>query len=209
MLLIPEFNINGQTLIYDYGANPAVVDVELARQRLNALNKRTGPRVGDFVWFPGEERPRRFTHDLSDGSIQTTIKQSNDSSFYITRNGYCDFSGSLDSPIWLDQCHDTGEKRLGGVWFFSRNLSGAHRGVTVRLPFRVYEYWPVKLICPNCHHDNCQAIRFCDGCNMRVCQGCFAEHVFDFPCHICHTYPERNAQGELTDKGCACITLPQ
>ena len=213
ILLIPEININSQTMIahnphfYDqHGKNSAVIDAELARQRLNALNKRSGPRVGDFVWFPDENKPRRFTYDWGDGSMQTTAKQSNDSSFHITRGRYCDFSGSLDSPVWLDQCHDTGNKLLGRVWFFSRNLSGAHRDVDVTLPFRVYEYWPVKLICPNCQHDSCEAIRFCDGCNMRVCQGCFDEHVFDFPCHVCNTYPERNDQGELTGKGCACTT---
>jgi hypothetical protein len=204
MLLIPEININIQTLIYDFGTNPAVGDVELARQRLNALNKRNGPRVGDFVWFPDEDRPRRFTCDLSDGSMQTTTKEANDSSFHLTRSGYCHFSGSLDSAIWLDQCHDTGKKLLGRVWFFSRNLSGPHRGVSVSLPFLVFEYWPIKLICQNCQHEGCEAIRFCDGCNMRVCQRCFDEHVFDGPCHVFHTYPERNELGELTAKGCGC-----
>ena len=60
MLLIPEININSQTLInqnsnfYEYRKNSAVIDAERARQRLNGLNKRTGPRVGDFVWFPNE-----------------------------------------------------------------------------------------------------------------------------------------------------------
>lgn len=212
MLLIPEININAQTMIaqnpyfYEYRKHSAVIDAELARQRLNALNTRNGPRVGDFVWFPDADKPRRFACDLSDGSMQTTHKQSNDSSFHITRGGYCNFSGSLDSPIWLDQCHDTGNKLLGRVWFFSRSLSGAHRDVNIRLPFRVYEYWSVKLICENCQHDNCHAIRFCHGCNMRVCQGCFYEHVFDFPCHVCNTDPERNDQGELTGKGCACTT---
>ena len=204
MLLIPEINIDIHTLIYDPGTSFTFVDVELARQRLDALNKRSGPRVGDFVWFPNEEQPRRFTNDLNDGSIQTTVRGSRDSSFHIFGDGYCNFSGSLDSAIWLDQCHDTGKKLLGRVWFFSRNLSGAHRGVSVNLPFRLYEYWPIKLICENCQHQDCEAIRFCDGCSMRVCQGCFGEHVFDLPCHVCHKYPERNERGELTTHGCAC-----
>lgn len=39
---------------YEYRKNSAVIDAERARQRLNGLNKRTGPRVGDFVWFPNE-----------------------------------------------------------------------------------------------------------------------------------------------------------
>ena len=189
MLLIPEINIDTRTLIYDPGTSFTFVDVELARQRLDALNKRNGPRVGDFVWFPNEDKPRRFTNDLDDGSIQTTIRGSLDSSFHIFADGFCNFSGSLDSAIWLDQCHDTGKKLLGRVWFFSRNLSGAHRGVSVTLPFRVYEYWPIKLICQNCQHNDCEAIRFCDGCNMRVCQGCFDEHVFDGPCHVSNKPP--------------------
>lgn len=60
MLLISEININSRTLInhppqfYEYRKNSAVIDAERARQRLNGLNKRTGPRVGDFVWFPNE-----------------------------------------------------------------------------------------------------------------------------------------------------------
>jgi hypothetical protein len=212
MRLIPEININSQTMLtqnpyfYQYGTNSAVIDAELARQRLDSLNKRNGPRVGDFVWFPNEHRPRRFTYDWSDGSIQTTTKKSNDSSFQITRDGHCHFSGSLDSAIWLDQCHDTGQKLLGRVWFFSRDLSGAYRDVTVSLPFRVYEYWPIKLICPNCHHEDCEAVRFCDDCNMRVCQSCFDEHVFDFPSHICNTHPEANDQSDLTEKGYKCTT---
>lgn len=186
MLLIPEININIRNLIYDYSTNPTLIDVELARQRLDALNKHNGPRVGDFVWFPNEDKPRRFTYDLSDGSIQTTIRGSHDSSFHIFGDGCCNFSGSLDSAIWLDQCHDTGNKLLGRVWFFSRNLSGPHRGVSVKLPFRVYEYWPIKLICETCQHRDCEAIRFCHGRNMRVCQGCFDEHVFGRPCHVCN-----------------------
>jgi len=195
MLLIPELNINTQTMItlnphfYQYGSTSPVVDAELARQRLNALNRHTGPRVGDFVHFPNEGLPRRFTHDWNDGSMQTTIEGSYDSSFFIYRSGHCDFSGSLDSPIWLDHCHDTGKKLLGRVWVFSRNLSGPHRGVSVTLPFRLYEYWPIKIICPNCQHNDCEAIRFCDSCNMRVCQGCFDEHVFDGPCHVSNKPP--------------------
>ena len=203
MLLIPEININALTIInqnqhfYENGSTSPNVDAELARQRLNALNNRTGPRVGDFVHFPDEEQPRRFTYDWNDGSMQTTIKGSRDASFHIYRNGYCDFSGSLDSEIPIDQCHDTGKKRLGRVWFFSCDSSGPHRGVNVNLPFRVYDYWPVKVICPNCLHEHCEASRFCNDYNMRVCNGCFNENVFDFPCHICNT--ERSI-------GCGCYS---
>ena len=126
----------------------AAIDAELTMQRINAMSAIAGPRVGDFVQFPNEDTPRRFTHDWQDGTMQTTVAPkghpcSGDMSFHIFKNGVCSFSGSLDPSIPLDQCVDTGEVKDGRVWFFSRDWSGAHRGVSALIPFRVYRYTPV------------------------------------------------------------------
>jgi hypothetical protein len=142
----PYFYTNNFDGVYS-SPKDAKIDAELAHQRLTALNKRPGPRVGDFVQFPGECAPRRFTYDWSDGTMQTTVPPkghpcSGDVSFHMYRNGHCDFSGSLDPSIPLERCADSGETRLGRVWFFSRDWSGAHRGVSVMMPFRVYNYQP-------------------------------------------------------------------
>jgi len=36
--------------------------------------------------------------------------------------------------------------------------------------------------CRNCD-DGCTAVRFCDGCDETLCEGCWAEHNEDAPCH--------------------------
>lgn len=112
---------------------------ELLQRRIEAVASRSGPIVGDFVRFPGEDKPRRFTHDWKDGGIQTTCANSN-GDFYLSVDGFCDYSGSLDPCIPVDKLRDTGETKEGRVWFFSRELAGAHRGVYAFVPFRVYEY---------------------------------------------------------------------
>lgn len=115
-------------------------DFDLLSERIKQLNKREGPRVGDFVILP-DESIRRFTHDWTD-SLQTTIRQGNDSSFYFSPNGFCDFSGSLDDSLPIERLEDTNETRLGRVWFFSNNIARAHNAVHAQVSFRVYRYRP-------------------------------------------------------------------
>lgn len=59
------------------------------------------------------------------------------------------------------------------------------------------------MICPNCD-DNCIATVYCEGCSLTICTGCYGEHNQDEPCHICGQYSERDAEGNLTENGCAC-----
>lgn len=104
-----------------------------------------GPRVGDFVYFPGEEFPRRFNMATKE-HMQTTVARSHpcngDASFHITSNGYADFSGSLDHPIPIADLVFNGESRTGTFWFWHHGMAGAHRGVTGEMPCRVYRYRP-------------------------------------------------------------------
>jgi len=115
-------------------------DYNLLTERIAKLNLRQGPRVGDFVIMP-DESVRRFTHDWTD-SLQTTIRQNNDSSFYFSLNGFCNFSGSLDDSLPIEQIEATTETRLGRVWFFSNNVARMHNAVNARVPFKVYRYQP-------------------------------------------------------------------
>ena len=115
-------------------------DYALLAERIHKLNQREGPRVGDFVIMP-DCSTRRFTHDWTD-SLQTTIRQNNDSSFYFSPNGFCDFSGSLDDSLPIEQIEETTETRLGRVWFFSNNVARMHHAVHALAPFKVYRYQP-------------------------------------------------------------------
>ena len=46
--------------------------------------------------------------------------------------------------------------------------------------------------CRNCD-DGCTAVRFCNGCDEMLCEGCWAEHNEDAPCH-----DEPGHEGSLT-----------
>jgi hypothetical protein len=118
-------------------------DFHILAARIQKLNERQGPRVGDFVIFP-DGTELRFTYDWSDvgGGIQTTCRTLKDSSFYFTQSGHCDYSGALDSDIPVAALEETGETRLGSVWFFSNDSPRAHNGVKAKVPFRVYRYKP-------------------------------------------------------------------
>jgi len=102
------------------------------------LDKREGPRVGDFVRFPGEAELRRFTHDWGD-SIQTSDLLFPHGSYYLGE-GYVSYSGSLDPSIKKAALTLTDEVREGKVWFFHHDQAKAHNGVSAMVTFRVYNY---------------------------------------------------------------------
>jgi hypothetical protein len=115
-------------------------DAEILAASQLAFDKQEGPRVGDFVQFPGEDGLRRITHDWGD-SLQTTVGPKHpcdgDSSFYF-QGGSVSFSGSLDSAIGSDSFIDTGRVMNGNVWFFHHNWMAGGNGVYCRAKFRVY-----------------------------------------------------------------------
>lgn len=109
----------------------------ILERRTAMYDKRTGPRVGDFVIMPSGVR-ERFTHDWHDGTMQT----GNGGGWYIGEladgHAYVSFSGALNPSIAISQVRDTGETALGTFWFFDRDIWGAGRGVDVKIPCRVY-----------------------------------------------------------------------
>jgi len=114
-------------------------DAQILKQRIAMWAEIQGPRVGDFVKMK-DGTLRRFTHDWGD-DIQTTVGPvhpcSGDASFYFGGD-YMSFSGSLDHAIPKSSLREIGEQE-GGAWFFHHNEMRAHNGVSVRVPFRVYE----------------------------------------------------------------------
>ena len=109
----------------------------ILERRSAMYDRRSGPRVGDYVIMPGGQR-ERFTYDWHDGTMQT----GNGGSWYIGEladgHAYVSFSGALNPSIAVSQLHDTGETAPGSFWFFDRDIWGAGRGVDVKIPCRVY-----------------------------------------------------------------------
>jgi len=130
MTAFPKNYVDPRTL------NP--INLEIVAARMEAFNKRQGPRVGDFLRLPATD-PRqgdmtRFTQRWPD-KIQTGGMGG---SFYLGSN-YLDYSGSLDSGIIPADIIPTDETRDGSLWIFDLGQSGAHRGVDFMRPMRVFK----------------------------------------------------------------------
>lgn len=113
-------------------------DAALLAERQAEWDKRTGPRVGDFVRML-DGTLRRFAYDWG-VSLQTTCK-GYDASFYFFGSGMS-FSGSLAPSIPRASIEDTGETMEGAAWFFHHNQPGAGRGVRFLVKCRVWRQLP-------------------------------------------------------------------
>lgn len=124
----------------EHGADPRAADPRnraILERRLNSYNQRDQrPRVGDFVRYR-DGRMERVAH------LWDTGLQPGGGSFYLGENlggrAYISMSGGLDPTMPYDAFTLTTETKLGSVWFFDKDVSGAGRGVDYYVPFRVYE----------------------------------------------------------------------
>lgn len=121
-----------------YQKNPDIVpderDAEIARELLEAFDKDKEPRVGDFVIMPGGAI-ERFSQKWPNG-LQTTDGRFG-ASFHLM-HGYASFSGGLNPTVPNEKLIELVDRRMGDFWFFHHDQSGAHRGVGVKIPCRVY-----------------------------------------------------------------------
>ncbi|AWY09443.1 hypothetical protein vB_RpoS-V16_07 [Ruegeria phage vB_RpoS-V16] len=99
-----------------------------------AWEGRDGPRVGDYVRETGGGFSR-FTNDTGTG-LQAGGGRG---SFHISRGGFASYSGGLSASIPRDRLHGTGETMNGEFWFFLDGFAGAHRGISVQMPCRIYQ----------------------------------------------------------------------
>jgi hypothetical protein len=135
-------------------------DAFILAGRKEELDKREGPRVGDWIRF-ADGAERRISHDWGD-----SFQYSEGGSFYLG-NGYVSFSGGLEPGIPADSLKLTSEVKDGDVWFFHHDYQTAHNGVPATIKFRVYES------SVNTHS------KWCQECNQSVpgTHGTGADHV--------------------------------
>ena len=118
------------------------IDRDSLDTRCAERDKRIGPRVGDWVQML-DGTVRRFTYNWGDG-LQTTYRWKSSGNvetgrFCLDKSGAVSFSGSLDNSIPTERLVDTGEIRLGYVWFFHHDEHKAHNGITVAIDCRVFK----------------------------------------------------------------------
>jgi hypothetical protein len=110
-----------------------LTDIAILFRRVAAREATDGPRLGDYVLFPGGQL-ERFSHDWGD-SIQTAPG----GSFFIYRSGEAEFSGGLNPSIPVDKLELTEATLPGSFWFFHHDEPGAGRGVNCTIDCRVYK----------------------------------------------------------------------
>lgn len=109
-------------------------DLDILNKRVLEFDKRTGPRVGDYLELP-YGMFTRFTHAWDDG-IQIG---GGSESYYLGDGGYISYSGGLDPSIEYSAILPTDQKKDGMIWFFHKGYSGGGRGVYSMIPFRVFK----------------------------------------------------------------------
>jgi len=120
----------------DHNVTPDQQDSQLLADRVGHWDQRTGPRVGDYIVF-SDGVTHRFSHDHGkEWGIQTSPIGG---SFFLTPAGHLSYSGGLQPAIKHDQLEETGEHRLGAVWFFHHDYYRASNAVMAKIPCRVFK----------------------------------------------------------------------
>jgi hypothetical protein len=110
-------------------------DRTICAERGAIISTRTGgPQVGDFAVLT-DDSVVRFSQDWGD---QIQVSSVEAGSFYLSRGGRARFSGGLQPamPKALFRLH--GPLWLGRFWFFHHDHWGAHNGIDVLVPCRVF-----------------------------------------------------------------------
>lgn len=126
----------GHKYLQERAEKQAALDLKLFEERQQAIYKRSSPKTGDYVLMPSGD-VSRITVDNWPDSVQ--IGGTWGGSYYINSNGGCSYSGSCGDSIRRDKLVDTGELKSGQCWLFSGEWSGAGRGVSLPLQFRVWK----------------------------------------------------------------------
>lgn len=103
--------------------------------RLTQRAALSGPLTGDYVKYK-DGSLSRITYVWPD-HCQTG--GSRDGAFFLFPDGYCSYSGGLDSGIKTKKLKITDEKITGRIWFFNQGIAGYNRGIDFYTEFPVYE----------------------------------------------------------------------
>lgn len=117
----------------DYHLTDAQKNLILINERIANRQEFTEILLGDIIRYK-DGRKERVTHVWEDGQCQAGGWGG---SYYMAKSGGASYSGGLNSGLHIDQLELTTETEPVMFWMFSRDWSGANRGI--------YFYCPVKI----------------------------------------------------------------
>jgi hypothetical protein len=93
-------------------------NARLLEQKMAMFNARSGVRVGDYVRLPTIDKRQkeytRITHLWTD-----TAQTGGGGSYFLSSRGFMDFSGGLDTGVFLKDLELSTETKAGAVWFIT------------------------------------------------------------------------------------------
>lgn len=131
--------VNGKVVLTEpskYAIEDATKDLELFNKRQLAILERDEISIGDWV-LRKDGKTERITVDSWSDCIQ--VGGTFGGSFYISKNGYCSYSGSCGDVISKTNLIKTDEYKEGSCWIFSQDWTGGGRGVHYILKFKVWK----------------------------------------------------------------------
>lgn len=117
-----------------FAIRDAKIDLELFRQRQEAIDTRKSISEGDFVIRKNGEYERVSVSQWGD-----SIQAGKGGSIYINQSGRGSHSGSCGDLINRNNLRLTDETKEGSCWIFQADRAGAHRAVYHVLKFKVYQ----------------------------------------------------------------------
>jgi hypothetical protein len=130
---------NGKIIYTDpteHDIKKALADLEIFKQRQEAINKRNVISEGDWVILKDGTYDRVTVAWPTSGRIQVG---GSSAGLFINQNGHGSYSGGCGRGINTENIENTNEVKEGRCWIFSGNSSGAGRGVDSTLLFKVYK----------------------------------------------------------------------
>ena len=115
------------------------IDFDLAEKAINTKLKFDKPTTGDFIKING--KTFRIALFMSDDEFQYTTK---DSSFHLSSDGHCSYSGGFDfsegSRLNVNDFELTKKRLEGRFWIWSNGYAAGSNDAYLKGDFKVWRY---------------------------------------------------------------------
>lgn len=120
-----------------YQLTTPIENLEIIRTRIDARAKINEIAVGDVIEYKDGKRDRVTYIWEQDGQIQAG--GGFNGGFYMNKDGYSSYSGSLSSGLHIDKLQATKDNAPAYFWFFSKDWTGGNRGIDFQCPVKIWK----------------------------------------------------------------------
>lgn len=120
-----------------YQLKTPIENLKIIRTRIETRAKINQIAVGDVIEYKDGKRDRVTYIWEQDGQIQAG--GGFNGGFYMNKDGYSSYSGSLSSGLHRSNLQPTSDKMAASFWFFSEDSAGGNRGIYFQCPVKIWK----------------------------------------------------------------------